>query len=270
MFLLPGGTRPEDRASLASALREGLRQLVRLADGPEAVLLEGGAYPRLGRLRMDLTGAEALTDARPPTPPRPDGSGSDVHVDGLEIAGRPLWVAGARVWLDLRAAEADFAFRHDRAGNMWLALVGARDGAAEVRLAEGDLETLLRAGLETAAARQGVRVEGVRWALRALGPRAVGLDLWVTALRRVVFKDVRATVHASGRVDIDDRLDATVYDARVEGDGPVGGVVANLAAPYLRRFEGRAVPLTGLPLGVELRDVRIDVSDGLRVTATFG
>lgn len=270
MFLLPGETRADDRQALAMALREGLQHVVRLPADRDPLRLEGGAYPRLDLFRVDLTGADALTDARPPVPPPADGGERDVHVDRLEISAHPLVVEGARVWLDLRADEADFGFRGDRAGNGWLVLVGARDGQAEVRLAGADFEALLLAGLKAGAARQGVRIEGVRWALHEIGPRAVGLDLWIAAARRVVLADVRATVRASGRVEIDDRLDATIRDLRVEGEGPVGGVVANLAAPYLRRYDGRTVPLTGLPLGVELRDVRVDASDGLRITASFG
>ena len=270
MFLLPPETRHDDRDSLARALREGLQRVVRLPARGEEVLLEGDAFPRLDLLRVDLTGGVALTEVAPPTPPRPEGPGSDLHAARLEVTAHPLVAEGARVWLDLRADDADFAFRSDRAGNDWLVLVGARDGHADVRLPGADFETLLLAGLKAGAARQGIRIEGVRWTLNALGPRAVALDLLITAVRRVVFADVRASVRASGRVEVDDRLDATVRDLRVEGEGPVGGVVANLAAPYLRRYDGRTVPLTGLPLGVDLRDVRVDASDGLRVTASFG
>lgn len=270
MFLLPRETRPQGREALALALREGLQRVVRLPVGRDVVRLEGGAYPRLDLLRVDLTGADALTGAGPPAPPRTDGSERDVQVARLEIMAHPLVVEGARVRFELHADEADFGFVRDRAGNVWLVLMGGREGRADVRLAGADFETLLLAGLKAGAARQGVRIEGVRWALHAMGPRALGLELWITAVRRVVFADVRATVRASGRVEIDDRLDATVRDLRVEGEGPVGGVIANLAAPYLRRYDGRTVPLTGLPLGVELRDVRVDASDGLRVTASFG
>lgn len=270
MFPLRYEHRPDDRERLAIALREGLQAVVRLPADHDAVHLEGDAYPKLDRLRVDLTGADALTGTRSPAPPRADAGERDVHVGRLEITAHPLVVEGARVWVDLRADDADFGFRRDGEENPWLVLVSAREGWADVRLPGSDFETLLLAGLKAGAARQGVRVEGVRWDLQAVSPRTVALEMRITAVRRVVLADVRATVRASGRVEIDDRLDATVRDLRVEGEGPVGGVVANLAAPYVRRFDGRTVRLTGLPLGVELRDVRVDASDGLRVTASFG
>lgn len=270
MFPLPPGPPPDDREALATAIREGLQRVVRLPADRDPVLAEGDDYPRLDLLRVDLTGANALTDVRLPAPPPTADGERDVQTARLDIHAHPLMVEGARVRLDLRAEDAGFGLRDDRAGNAWLVLVGAHDGRAEVRLDGADFETLLLAGLKAGAARQGIRIEGVRWDLQAIGPRAVGLDLWVTAVRRVVLADVRATVHASGRVDVDDRLDATIQDLRVEGEGPVGGMVANLAGPYLRRYDGRTVSLTGLPLGVELRDVRADASDGLRVTASFG
>lgn len=270
MFPLSFEPPPADRDALATALREGLQRLVRLPGDRDAVRLEGGDAATPDLLRMDLTGADVLTRARLSAPPVSEGGGGELRARRFEVAAHPLLVEGARVGLDLGADEADFALRTDRDGNGWLVLVGGREGRAEVHLAGADFEALLLAGLKAGAARQGIRIEGVRWALRPLGSRAVGLDLWIDAARRVVLADVRATVRASGRVEIDDRLDATVRDLRVEGEGPVGGVVANLAAPYLRRYDGRTVSLTGLPLGVELRDVRVDVADGLHVTAAFG
>lgn len=270
MFLLAGEALPHDGASLARSLRDGLQRVMRIPVDRETVLLEGGAYPGLERLRVDVTGAEVRADARSPVPPEAHDSTVDVRADRFEVAAHPLMVEGARVWLDVRADGSELGFRDDRAGNRWLVLLAAREGKAEMRLAGVDFEALLLAGLKTGAARQGVRVEDVRSKLTQIGPRALGLELWIAAARRVVLADVRATVRASGWVEVDDRLDATLRDLRVEGEGPVGGVVAKLAAPYLRRYDGRALPLTGLPLGVDLHDVRVEASDGLRVTASFG
>ena len=52
---------------------------------------------------------------------------------------------------------------------------------------------------------------------------------------------------------------------------PVGSIACGLLEPRLRRLDGQRFPLMSIPLGeLQLRDVRIAVSDTVEITAEFG
>ena len=58
----------------------------------------------------------------------------------------------------------------------------------------------------------------------------------------------------------------------ISSAGDTGPEVAcGILQPYLQKADGREFPLMSLPLGeIQLRDVRVAVSDKLSVTAEFG
>ena len=50
----------------------------------------------------------------------------------------------------------------------------------------------------------------------------------------------------------------------------MGSVACGLLTPHLEKLEGRTFPLMAFSLGeIRLRDVRIEVADGLKVRADF-
>jgi hypothetical protein len=267
MFYLSGYDFPQSAQELESSLLESLRTLFTFPSGEtRLVRVEGGNYPEVDTIRVDLSGA--ATDAR--QPPKPVGVGqnrSGVHASRLEILGHPIRIRGAGVHLDLSASEVSFDYDRDHEGRPLLMLADAEAGRVAVEISRGDLEALLLAEAKAAAARQGVAVEKAALDLVPLDQRSVAIAARVTAKKLFA----RATVEVKGQLAVDDELNAKLSALSCEGEGIVGGLAGNLIRPYLERFNNTVLPLAAVPLGtVHLHDLRIDAGDSLKVQATFG
>lgn len=264
MFPLACTRLPADPASLRAAIEEGLRQTISAAH--EMVTIENKNYPELTALRVSLDGA-TMGD-RPPQLGVPAGEVSPAFgVDTLEISGTQIRVQGAAVDLQCRAREVTIGQARDGAGNLVLMLQKAAEGLIEVGLPVAELENLVRAGAQTAAAAQGVTIENVRIALQTRGDRA--LDVTVQVRAKKLF--LSANVRLSGSVAIDEQLTAHLSGLTCTGEGALGSLACGFLTPHLQRFDGREFSLLALPLGeVKLRDVRVAAGDELRVSAQFG
>jgi hypothetical protein len=127
---------------------------------------------------------------------------------------------------------------------------------------------LVRAAATDAAASQGVKVQDLQVTLTGQGERSLAADVRVKAKKAIL----SGTVHLTGRVDIDDNLNATLSGLDCKGEGAIGKLAAGLVQGKLKEYEGRKVSLMAFSLGdVRLRDVKIDAAgNDLRVTAAFG
>lgn len=268
MFYLSGREFPQSAQELESSLVESLRTLLTLPSGDgRPVRVEGGSYPEVDIIRIDLSGA--VFDARQ-LPPKPVGVGRSrrgVHASTLEILGQPIRLGEAGVHLDLSAGDVFFNYDRDREGRPLLLLAAAEAGRVAVEISRGDLEALLLAQATAAAASQGVTVEKTALSLVPIDQRSVAIAVRVTA--RKLF--ARATVEVKGQLNVDDQLNAKLSALSCEGEGIVGGLAGNLIRPHLERFNNTALPLMAISLGtVRLHDLRIDVAGPLRMQATFG
>ena len=78
-------------------------------------------------------------------------------------------------------------------------------------------------------------------------------------------------IRITGRLDIDDELNATVSDLDCRGEGMVGTAAAGIVKKKIAPYDGTTVPLMAFSLGdVALRDLKIDLKKDLHVTAAFG
>src|SRR5580700_4481744 len=95
MFYLGGSNFPATREKLASAVTEGLRELLTLPSGREVVRIEGGNFPAFDRVTVDLTAARSDADRLPPEP-RPTGQRQGgVFAARLEVMGHPFYLQQA-------------------------------------------------------------------------------------------------------------------------------------------------------------------------------
>lgn len=271
MFYLASNEFPTSATELEAALTGAFRELFALPAGLRAVAVEDDHYPNLRAIRIDLTGATLNAQGAPPKPvgvgPRTPG----VSVSQLQISGHPMRAAGAAINLGVAARDARFEYDRTGQGRPMIVLASAAEGRVEASVTRANLEALLLAGAQEPARRQGVVVERTTLTLTSRGPRALAVDLRVTARKRVVFADVTAVVRIEGRLDIDDDLTARLSALSCQGEGVVGGIVSGFITPQLEKFEGRELPLMAFSLGdVRLRDVQIGTADGLQVTAAFG
>lgn len=268
MFYLSGHDFPRSAQELESSLLESLRTLFTFPSGESRpVRVEGGNFPEVDRIRLDLSGA--TIDARRP-PPKPVGVGQPrpgVRASNLEILGHPIRVREAGVHLDLSASDVLFDYDRDHEGRPLLLLVAAETGRVVVEISRGDLESLLLAEAKAAAAKQGVTVEKTALDLVPIDQRSLAIAARVTAKKLFA----RATVEVKGQLRVDDNLNAKLSALSCEGEGIVGGLAGNLIRPYLERFNNTELPLTAVSLGtVHLHDLRIEASASLKVQATFG
>jgi hypothetical protein len=80
-----------------------------------------------------------------------------------------------------------------------------------------------------------------------------------------------AALALTGRIAIDDALNAKISDLKLDGDGMILKLAGSFAKPHLDRLEGRVFPLLAFaPGGLNLRNVEITAGERLRVHAVFG
>ena len=169
--------------------------------------------------------------------------------------------------LEFQASDVRLDVSKDARGNFAPKVSGAKNGSVLVEIARSELESLLLAFAQAAAAEQGAKVESTALTLTAIGDRAVQASVKVKAKKSFI----PATVNVAGRMDVDDKLNATFSAITCTGDGMIGTVVAGVLAAKLQPFNGKTLPLAGQYLqNVLLQSLKVDVGDPLRIAATFG
>ena len=267
MFPLAGNDFPESADDLASAITEALAQVLTLSKKDAAVTAEGGKYPSIRKLRVNLNNAQ-VSATEPPPKPQPTGKRQKgIEVEQLEVTGKPIKYENNRLELELKASGVSLDFARDRKGQPLLVLADAKRGHVQAKMSKDDLEALARAAAEMAAKGQGIRIEDLDLTLSGEGKRSLAADVRVKAKKMMV----SGVVRISGRVDIDDELNATVSKLDAEGEGMIGSMASGLVKSRLKPYEGRTFPLMTFSLGdVTLRDLKIDVKNNVQVTAEFG
>jgi hypothetical protein len=267
MFPLAGAEYPRTSEELAAALQEGLGEVLKFPAGHIAVVTEGGVYPAIEKVKVDLSGA-SVAAAAPPPPPKPRGEReAGPTVGELAVVGKPILYQGRPIEFELNARGAKFDFARDERGKAMLVAREAESGNVAVNIAGEDLKYILRTAAAEGARRQGVTIQDLDVKLTNQGPRTVDANVRAKARKMVM----SGTVTLRGRVDIDDALVATVSNLSCAGEGMMGNMAAGMIQGVLRSYEGKRFPLTTFSMGgLALRDLQISTATGLRVTAAVG
>lgn len=266
MFPLAGKTFPESSEALARSIEDALGEVFNLPK-KSVVNVTDGKYPRLKSVRINLSGA-SVSATEPPPKPRPSGKREDgPRVDKLEITAQPVKYEKTQLNLKVSGTGLQFDFARDKKGHPLLVLTDAEDGKVEAKISKADLETLARAAAEMAAEQQGIRIQDLDLDLRSDGPRSVALEVRIKAKKLMV----SGTLIITGRLDVDDDLNATVSKLNAEGEGMVGTAAAALVQKKIKSYNGMEIPLMAFSLGdVALRDLKISVKKDVSVSAVFG
>ena len=267
MFPLAGKAFPRNADELTVAIHDALTEVLSLPKKLTPVIVDAPKYPAVKRLKVELNGA-TVSATEPPPKPKPAGKRQPgLHVDELEIIGRPIRYEASKLNLQLKAKAVSFDFAKDKRGQPLLVLSNAGEGHVDAKIGKADIESLATAAAGIAAKEHGVTIKDVDVDLRAQGPRSVTADVRVQAKKMLV----SGVIHITGKLDVDDELNATVSGLACRGDGVVGTLVAGLVQSKIKSYNGHRVPLVAFSLGdVCLRDLKINVKDGLHVTARFG
>ncbi len=269
MFRLAQREAPDDARSLAAAIESSLKEVFWLPRGRQVVRVEPDDYPSLKSLSIDLSGAKIELDEPPPRPHPTGKQAPGPRAKLFELVGHPIRHQGAELDLELTARDVAFGLSKDRGNGTVLLLERAKDGRVEITIGRDDLEQLLLAAAQAAAANHGVTIKDVHVDLhqRAGQRDTVEAEVQVTA-RKVL----SAVIHISGQLTIENELNIRLAKLSCQGEGVIGSMACGFLRPHLERLSGRQIPLMGFSLGeVRLRNLRIHVDDRqVQVNAEFG
>jgi len=266
MFPLAGKQFPASADELATSIEEALGDVFELPKNA-GVSLEGGKFPAIKSATIDLDGA-TVNASKPP--PKPIGTGKrepGPRVDKLQLTAEPIKYEQAKLNLRLSATGLKFDFDRDKKGKPLLVLTDAKSGKVDAKISKADIQKVLTEVATVAAKQQGITIQDLELDLKSAGPRSVAADVRVKAKKLMM----SGVIHITGKLDIDDELNATLSDLACTGDGMVGGVAAGIVQSKIKPYNGQTIPLMAFSLGdVALRDLKIDVKKDLSVSAAFG
>jgi hypothetical protein len=261
MLPISGDSFPASADELAAAMRRGFE-----GEGvtPQAIVAEGGSFPQLAKLSVDLTGAQLTRDDRLRS--YSGGDGGVLSAEQFEIFGAPLYFEKAAIEARMQGERVEATITGEpKAGSLVLKSAGA--GSVSVKVAIEALEGLLQSVAAEAASKQGVEVKKTKLTLKQEGPRSVTFRAEVTAKVFIMSADLALT----GRLEIDDEFNAKLSGLALDGDAMVTNLAGSFLKPRLQQLEGKTIPLFAfLPSGLLLRDIQVSVAPELCVQARFG
>ncbi|HYO08962.1 MAG TPA: hypothetical protein VER17_08310 [Tepidisphaeraceae bacterium] len=268
MFPLAGKQFPTSAEDLQSAIDDALAEVFTLPGKSGGVSIGGaGKFPAIKTVTIDLDGA-TVSASKPP--PKPLGTGKrepGPRVEKLELTAQPIKYEQAKLNLKVNATGLKFDFDRDKKGKPLLVLTDAKTGKVDAKISKQDIEVLLREGAALAAKDHGITIQDLDLDLESAGPRSVAADVRVKAKKMMMSGVIRIT----GKLDIDDELNATVSDLKATGEGMVGSLAAGIVQGKIKSYNGMTLPLMTFSLGdLTLRNLKIDVKKDLTVSASFG
>jgi hypothetical protein len=264
MFPLYQKNLPASSDELAAVLEASLRRALTVSQ--HIVALRGKTYPNLEEIAINLDNAKLRMDVAHPRLPKTKGNEA-INAERLSLTARPLLVGAASLNLTINASDVALHKSRNEDGEIFLLLHRAANGRIAISISQEDLETLSSDIATTEAAKQGVVVEEVHLTLTSSSARSFGIEVRLRA--RKLF--LRASIRIAGRLELDEQLVARISNLTCTGEGAIATLACNVLNPYLRKLDGREFPLMALPLGeVQLRDVKLDTADGIKVIADFG
>ncbi len=258
---------PTTGARLSHSIVDASRDSFKLADVPDAVQVEGGRYPAVDWMRIDLSNAvvkpnhqsAGIGDVRP--------TAHALAARHFEFSAEPLISSKGRIFIHVTGTDVRLDLQHDKAGRPLLMLADAKEGALHFEAGREDLERIIVASARESAAGHGLGVRSVRVNLTNIGPRTLIAEMHVSAL----FGFVPAGLNFTARVDVDDKMNAKMTNLTVDGDEVLGPLIVNFIRPGLTKYNGMTRPLISFPSpDVHLKSVQLLGGDRIRLDATFG
>ncbi len=267
IFPLSPGALPTSREELNDSLVDAWRDALTLPDPTRVVLIQGGRYPAVDTLRIDLSDAKLPSNTNKEKV-RPDGKPRGrLGVARFELVGQPLLCDDAKLNVSLSADRVRLDLEHDKTGRPILLLADAQAGTLKFDATPHDLERVVLSSARIAAAPYGVSIVSTNLKINAKTTHSVTAVLHVAT--RVGFIPAGMTFKA--HVDIDDAMNAKLTDLKIDGDDILGPLIVGLLRPGLAKFEGKTRPLISFPSrDMHLHDVQITVDDKVHLNAAFG
>jgi len=229
------------------------------------VRCEGGAWPEVATLYVDLTGARISRALQLPRASGPIAPA--LRVRQIDVQGAPLFFENAPLQLQLHASDAGLGLTEPENGPAMLGLAHVAHGEVTVEARHADLEALAHTLVSEAATAHGMQVKSTRLTLTSTGARALRFQVEVTA--KVLVMTARVTVR--GELQIDDQFNARLSQLACQGEGMMASAATAFIQPRLAALEKEVIPLLALPLGqTRLHDISVAAGESVRVSARFG
>src|SRR5688500_3140878 len=137
MFPLAGREFPGNAEELESALTDALAEVFTLKK-KGVVSIDGGDFPDLDSVSVNLDGAQVSATEPPPKPIGVGKRKPGLTVGELEVSGHPIRYEQTKLDLDLTATGLTFDFDRDKQGRPVLVLTDAEDGRVEAKISKKD------------------------------------------------------------------------------------------------------------------------------------
>jgi hypothetical protein len=255
---------PASGDELAARMSESLQRLFVLSGEP--VTVRAPEYPKIDAIHISLDGAQLRNN-----PPRPvvaaHAGGQRIDVAKLKMSGRGISLVGSSVDFELTATDVRLVAADAANGEIVLVARAAASGRVQAGASKAAIESLITQVAKREAGAHGVAIESVRLNVQQRDARSVAGEVKVRA--RKLF--LSANISITGRLDVDDKLNARISGLRCDGDGAIAKLACGVLDQHLRKLDGREFSLMALPLGeIRLRDVQLAVGDQISVAADFG
>src|SRR5215213_2553343 len=127
MFPLAGKKFPTSSEELAASIEEALGDVFSLPNKNSGVSIDGGKYPSLKMVKINLNGASVSATEPPPKPKGVGKREGGVKVAKLEIVGQPIQYEQTKLNLKVSGTGLKFDFDRDKKGHPLLVLTDAED-----------------------------------------------------------------------------------------------------------------------------------------------
>ena len=265
MFILSRNELPQTPDGLAVALEEAVREFAsRLKP---MIIVRGADLRRLDEIIVDLSGA-VIDPRHPPMIPKLSRSEPAISAGKFIVSAKPAKVLGSELAFDFAASNVQLNQARASDGKLLLILHEAGSGEMRAAIARDELERLIAQIAAIAAAKRGVTIDNVEVDLTSRATRTLEVKVSVSA-HKLFF---RASLRLFGTVAVTEDFNAILSGLRCEGDGPLAALVCAAITPHFSGMEGRAFPLSALPVGeIRVNDLAITVNDKqIVVAARFG
>jgi len=259
---------PQNRETLIDSIRAGLSGRLVLPEDRDVVIAEGGNYPMLKRLVVDLTGAQINTGTKVPKlkPKGPIQSG--VFAQEFEFKAQPVNIDGAKIDLNIVAQQVQLGLQRDSDNRPILIVAAAREGHVDCETTNQDLSAIFKASANERGKKFFLTVQKAKIQLLSDNAHNLKADLKLASRLAVV----PISLHFTARVDVDGAGNARLSNLTCDGDDVAGTLITGFIRPALNDYNNKTMPLIAFPTDkIRLHDVRVQVEgDAIRIAAAFG
>jgi len=265
-FPLANDDLPRTGRQLADSMTGGWKDVFTSLDPSRAVDIEGGRYPAVDEMRVDLSRAVVNPNHKLARIGDFTASTKSLAVEHFEMLADPMVNHRSKVNLEVTGTDVRLDLQHDKDGKPMLMLADAKEGSVHFDVTHDDLQRLALAMAREQSSSHGISVRSVELDLQSVGPRSLLADLHLSTI--VAF--IPAGMRFTARVDIDDHMNAKISKLDCQGDEALGPLIVGLIRPAINKYNNTTRPLISFPSGrLHLNDVRIQAGEHIEMTAKF-